>query len=690
MFKSFIISILLLIPFSVTAQFPSFEWAKGFGSSSGDDGHAIVTDAAGNVYVMGSFWLTVDMDPGPGVFNQTSAGQGDIFVSKFDALGNFIWSIQIGNSFSDAARTMNIDNTGNLYLTGHYFATLDFDPGPAVFNMTCSGTGYAAFLLKLDGGGNFVWAKELIETDYGNSGYAVAIAQSGNIYVSGSFKGTGDFDPGPGVFTASSATTTAEDIFISKFDVNGNFTWMKQFSGSSGKVLFSMVLDPLENIYTTGPFYGTCDFDTGPGVFNLVANNTIPGGWSDAFIAKLGTDGNFVFAKQVSGGFDDVGWGIAVDQTGAIFVTGQFAGISDFDPGPGTFNLTAGPISDAFVLKLNNTGNFSWAKQFATVGPASSTSRGFCIALDSQGNIYTTGDFSGGVDFDPDGSSYILTTTALEDTYISKLNPAGGFIFAAQLAGNTYTECASLRIDIQRNIYMTGVYIGTTDFDPTPTVFNLTSAGSGDVYILKLKEPCLLTTTFTLNITACNTYTLNGQTYTTSGVYTQILVNTAGCDSIITLNLIIGGSNSTSTISACDNYTWEGQTYTTSGVYTRTYTDIYGCDSILILNLTVNYSVATNINATICEGQVYAGHTTSGTYIDTYVASNGCDSVRTLFLTVNPKSFSTVNATICEGQVYAGHATSGTYIDTYIAANGCDSIRTLFLSVNPKKNTVVN
>lgn len=672
-----------------SGQNPTFDWAKSIGGNSGDAGYKTVSDAAGNVYVVGNFWNTVDMDPGPGIFNLTSAGQGDNFILKLDATGSFLWAKQFGNTLYDNCTSLNIDNNGNLYFTGSYYATVDFDPGPGVFNMTCSTTGYAAFLLKLDAGGNFIWAKELVETDYGNSGANVAATPTGDVYVSGKFRGTGDFDPGPGVFTLTS-TGTAEDLFISKYDVNGNFIWVKQISGFSGKACYSMSLDLLENIYITGTFYGTCDFDPGAAVFNLTANNTNGSGSSDTYILKLDINGNFIFAKQVSADYDDVGWGITVDQTGAIFVTGQFSGIGDFDPGPGTFMLNAGSYSDGYVLKLNNAGNLQWAKQFESVGIPSSSSRGFSIALDNFGNVYTTGDFNGGVDFDPAGATYILNTPTLEDTYISKLSPAGNFIFAMQLAGNNFTQSASLFIDIQRNITITGGYFGTADFDPTAGIYNLSSVGSSDIFVLKLKQPCAQSTTSTITAAACNQYTLNNQVYTSSGTYIQTLINAAGCDSIITLNLTIGGSTTTLAATSCDSYFWEGQTYTTSGTYTVTYIGSGGCDSILKLNLVIKKSIATNISVSICEGQTYNGHSATGVYTDIFTAANGCDSIRTLNLTVKLKSILSLNATICEGQTYEGYSTSGTYINTFVAANGCDSTRTLYLIVNPKKITNIN
>lgn len=684
--KTLAVFISILLSFSGTSQTANFQWAKSFGSSSADEGYTILVDASGNVYTTGIFNGTVDMDPGPGVFNLTSNGQSDNFISKLDALGNFVWAKQYGNSFNDNGRKSCIDNNGNIYITGLFFSTVDFDPGPAVYNLTCTTTGYAGFLLKIDQNGSFVWAKKIIETveGYGSSGWSVSVAQSGNIYVGGSFKGSGDFDPGPGTFILSSSTTLADDIFISKFNSSGDFVWAKQFSGASGKVCYKIAVDAAENVFTSGVFYGTCDFDPGAATYNLSA---LPGS-ADAFIIKLDITGNFIFAKQVTGQFDENAWNMILDMSGNIFITGDFTGITDFDPGPGIYNLDAGSLQDAYILKLDNTGNFGWVTQFVSTGGASSSSRGFSVTTDNLGNVYTIGDFVGGVDFDPGASVYNQTAVGMEDTYISKLSSTGNFLYAAQLTGPVFTQAADIFVTQQKDLLITGRFMGTSDFNPSAAVFNLTSAGSSDAFILKLSQ-CIQSSS-SLTVFACNFYTLNSQTYTSSGTYTQTIPNSTGCDSVITLNLTIGGSTVTTNITACDSYTWEGQTFTSSGSHSVTYPDANGCDSILNLNLIINYSISTNISAAICEGQSYAGYTIAGTYIDTYVGTNGCDSIRTLNLSVNPRSFSTINAVICQGEIFEGYSIPGIYKDTLTAANGCDSIRTLNLTVNPVKQTNLN
>lgn len=140
--------LILIFPSYIFGQDVQFEWVNVVGSPSHDYTLSVATDANGNVYSMGAFQGTVDMDPGPAVLNLTSKSGADLFITKYDANGNLIWTRQIGspNGNMTVARHMTVDPAGNVYVTGDFSATVDFDPGPAIANLTCTGTGYAAFL----------------------------------------------------------------------------------------------------------------------------------------------------------------------------------------------------------------------------------------------------------------------------------------------------------------------------------------------------------------------------------------------------------------------------------------------------------------------------------------------------------------------------------------------------------------
>ncbi len=240
------------------------------------------------------------------------------------------------------------------------------------------------------------------------------------------------------------------------------------------------------------------------------------------------------------------------------------------------------------------------------------------------------------------------------------------------------TACTSYTWAVNGQTYTASGSYSTTGGCP-PSTLNLT---------------ILNATSSSQSATACSSYTWaqNGQTYTASGTYTNTILNAAGCDSVITLNLTINLPVTSSTaVTACSSYAWAstGLTYTTSGSYSDTLVAANGCDSISILNLTINQPTASSVNVTACSSYTWSSngmtYTNSGSYNDTVIGSNGCDSVITLVLTINLPTTASVSETACtiytwplNGQSYTA---TGAYTHTLTAANGCDSVVTLNLTI---------
>jgi hypothetical protein len=197
----------------------NFKWARTWGGGVYDYGFGVAVDGTGNAYVTGDFYDTVDFDPGPGVDNHTSNGEPDAFLSKFDSSGNFLWAKTWGGNSSETGCGVTVDISGNVYVRGLFYLTVDFDPGPGVDNHISNGE-YDAFLSKFDSSGDFFWAKTWGGIDY-DYGYGVAVDGTGNAYVTGSFRSTVDFDPGSGV--DNHVSNGYEDAFLSKFPPDG--TW---------------------------------------------------------------------------------------------------------------------------------------------------------------------------------------------------------------------------------------------------------------------------------------------------------------------------------------------------------------------------------------------------------------------------------------------------------------------------------
>jgi hypothetical protein len=479
--------ILFLSFFSITSvSTPSaYAWSSAqttvsvFGGSSADGGNSIAVDSSGNIYTTGVFQGTADFDPGAGTTNLTSAGMYDVFVSKLDSSGNFVWAKSFGGIYNDFGNSIAVDNSGNVYTTGSFQDTVDFDPGAGTTNLTSpryNGVG-DAFVSKLDSSGNFVWAKSFSGSD-GEGGQSITVDNSGNVYTTGYFQGTIDFDPGAG--TANLTGVAGYDVFVSKLDSSGNFVWAKSFSGStSSEVGNSIAVDSSGNVYTTGYFHGTADFDPGAGTANLTS-----AGSQDVFVSKLDSSGNFVWAKSFGGSSLDIGYSIAVDSSGNVYTLGIFRVTADFDPGAGTTNLTSAGINDLFVSKLNSSGALLWVKSFG----GSSNEIGYSIAVDSSGNVYTTGYFPGTVDFDPGAGTANLTSAGSDDGFVSKLDSSGNFVWAKSFGGSSSDSLKSITFDSSENIYTTGSFQGTVDFDPGAGTTNLTSAGGADVFVLRLSS----------------------------------------------------------------------------------------------------------------------------------------------------------------------------------------------------------
>jgi hypothetical protein len=439
---------------------------------------------------------------------------------------NFIWAKTMGGTnvlASEAATSSATDASRNVYTTGAFGGTVDFDPGSGTFNMGCNSCQPCCnpediFITKLDASGNFLWAKQIGGSSI-DAGRSILLDNSANVYITGNFQGTVDFDPGPGTFnlTASGLNTgflvklnssggfiwairlnaeggsklalNSSNIYVGgyagtgayviKFDLDGNLIWEKKFTGLNNFTT-GITIDGSGNVYSCGFFSGTTDFDPNAGVSNLTA-----GGSFDAFISKLDGSGNFVWAKQITGAAIESASNILFDPTGNLIITGVFYGTADFDPGPAVQNVSSTGDADNFIIKMNQSGQVIWVKQFGGTNLDNLNS----AVTDSYGNIFLTGSFLGTADYDPGPGVYIIVNPngiSAGAAFICKLDPYGDFI-AAKVIGNS----SGTHITIDPNVSTAGVFVtggfgGNPDFDPGPGTYTISSVGGIDMYVLKL------------------------------------------------------------------------------------------------------------------------------------------------------------------------------------------------------------
>ncbi len=520
----------------------------------------------------------------------------------------FEWAKSIGpvSPYGINGNALTTDSKGNVYITGSFMGTVDFDPGPGVTNVTAGSTD--AYISKFNAAGELIWVK----TFHGLSGNAImdiAVDATGNIYTTGyfcdMFGGDIDFDPGPGT---AYLQTTFIDPFVCKLDSSGGFVWVSHFAGAdfafnSGQ---SLVVDD-NAVYVTGNISGIVDFDPGPGTY-MVTTSIFD---YTTFIVRLDAKkGGLDWMKYVEG--TNLGNKVRYDPSeDAVYVLGYFKGTLDFDTdSASTFNMTAQGEAATFVLRLNTAGSFVWAKQ---IGGASLSSANTCYGADlaiKDGALFITGSFSGIVDLDPN-SGIVTISSNKAACFIMSLDTAGTFIWGKQIGGEEDNRGSALTLDGYGNIYIIGSFSGTIDFDPDLTdSFNLTAVNTGyspAIFILKLnpegkfiwagqtgqtneynvlndiavdpsgniysggnymgtcdfdpgngvhnltpigdvacfilKLSCNDTSSSILTTKSCEDYVLNGIVYNSSGTYTQKISNSVGCDSTITLNLTIGPLN---------------------------------------------------------------------------------------------------------------------------------------------------
>jgi len=387
-------------------------WAKSFGGAYIENGNSVI-DSYGNIYTTGCFRGIIDFDPGSGVSNLTSNGSEDVFMQKLDSTGALIWARSVGGQFSDKGYSIIIDDSSNIYTTGFFTDTANFDPEELVENFFPIGP-REMFILKMNSSGNFLWNKSIGSTSK-VEGYSIALDPTGNIYTTGCFVGTVDFDPGPGILYQRSIGTGNTDIYVQKLDAHGDFNWYKSIGGWKMDCGRSIVIDNDYNVYNTGIFSDQIDFDTGPESVYLTSSESYT---TDIYVQKLDSSGTLQWAKSLGGKGFDYGEFITVDEKGYIYITGTFVGNVDFDPGPNTFNLTSAGMHDIFIIKMDSTGNFLWA---TSIGGVSNDYIG-SVYIDKIGNLYITGSYEGEIEFAFGSQNYKLTSKGLKDVFVIKLN----------------------------------------------------------------------------------------------------------------------------------------------------------------------------------------------------------------------------------------------------------------------------
>ncbi len=576
--------ILSFLSIGLNAQNLNLSWAKQFAGPSNQKPENSIIDNAGNIISVGFFEGITDFDPNAGSSVLSSQGAKDGYISKLNSNGEYLFAIALGSTLDDIVYDVSVDGANNIYVTGEFRGTVNFDPtgtGTGSPTTLTAFSGYNAFVAKYNPTGGLLWVRKIANsnTTGAETGRAIHADIDGNVVSTGIQNGIVDFDPGAGV--AESGPTSGVSAYIQKLTTDGSYVWAKTFT-NAWAVPSKIVQDDAGNVFTMGIFYSNMDFDPGAGSFILT------GQYYDNYILKLNNLGNFVWAKHLTSSGTVNGDDLQFDSQGNLYIIGGHNGNTDFNPDlVATETLTA-PSGQyrAYILKLNSLGLFQWVKLLAP----NSVSRAYYLQIDSEDNFHIVGTFQGSSDFDPDPLYEFPLTAAStwsDDIFITRLDSEANFVAAHKFGGTNAESINGFVVDAETRItYMTGFFSGTVNFDTSGGNVSLTANGGNDAYVLKFTQ--CDATSFEFNDSACGSYNFNGTIYTESGVYEALLTSVAGCDSLVTVNLEVFESDfSDVVLITSDAIIYNEVSYTEAGSYTQTLQTVNGCDSIIYIEVII-------------------------------------------------------------------------------------------------------
>ena len=364
-------------------------WIGTLGGAGSDQGFGIAVDSSGNVYVTG-------------FTNSQGAGVQDVLITKYNTSGTIQWQRTLGGSSDDRGQGIAVDSSGNVYVTG-------FTASPS------SGSQYDALITKYDTSGTIQWQRTLGGSS-DDRGQGIAVDSSGNVYVTG--------------FTASPSSGSQYDALITKYDTSGTIQWQRTLGGAGNDYGYGIAVDSSGNVYVTG-------FTISQGAGSI-----------DVLITKYDTSGTIQWQRTLGGASSDQGYGIAVDSSGNVYVTG-------FTNSQGAGNY------EVLITKYNTSGTIQWQR---ILGGASSD-QGYGIAVDSSGNVYVTG-FT-----DSQGAG-------VQDVLITKYNTSGTIQWQRILGGASNEQGRGIAVDSSGNVYVTAYTASTSGTGNNVLITKLPGDGS--------------------------------------------------------------------------------------------------------------------------------------------------------------------------------------------------------------------
>lgn len=467
----------------------NFLWALGMGGSSDDYGTSIATDLHGHVYITGVYNESFDANPGLGTALLTSAGGLDIFVLELDSDGNFIDANTIGGTGYEESTSIGVDASDNIYVSGYFYSTTEFNPGGTSVELSSMGLA-DGFIAKYASNGTFEWAKQYGGDDF-DLPMAMKVMANGDLYFTGEFRETADFDPDPvGVYNVSTPANY-KGAFLLHTDSNGDLVEAIKVGQSSqtGIIGMDLDIDTAGVVYVTGYFRGLLTMNTGTGA-SISLNS---GSTNNGYVAQVDMSNGVVWANQLVNTNGNTAYGMALSSDGILYVSGFYEGSLTM----GTLSLTSAATINAFenfLVKLDTSGNFLDAYRYA----GASFVDGHYLEVDGNDNVIISGAFEDTVDLDPSVSGTLTqASTGFRDSYVIKMSAGTLGVYTPQAYKLTvYPNPASGIIHLRSPEQLIGKHYRIFDISGKVITQGEVGAGqqisldllSGGVYILSIEN----------------------------------------------------------------------------------------------------------------------------------------------------------------------------------------------------------
>ncbi len=490
---------------------PVHDWTFTTGGDAefwNEAGVELLVDHEGNIYTRGYFAGEADFERGPDsiLVDTNSDGYLTTYIAKYDSLGHNIWVFPLEVSsdsfflnFDFIHDRMALDSSGNLYILESIQNPLaDLDPG---LGEVLAGDEYKNVLIKYNSDGDYLWSKGF---DFDPANHV--IDQEGNIVMAGSAFGVLDFDLSANELLLG--TDSVGSTFVAKYDSDGNYLWAfanevqtilsqtyYQYGASSVQVGMN------GDIYYIAGVTENSVIDLDPGIDTFIV--TAPPGGRQSYIAKYSSQGDLFWGHR---------WGAVssnnntlcqsndfeLDDDDNLVIAGYYNGPTDFDFSDSSFILVTDSLVDFnprnFIVKYSSDAEFMWAFSLAENIVDLNISE---VNLDKHNNLYITGAVHDNVDLNPGPETSILELAESPEILIAKYSPEGEYIWAMNLESTdgvgTQESGIDLVVDLNDNIYVTGRFAETCDFDPSPYVYNRIATfdeSSSDMFLAKYTQIC--------------------------------------------------------------------------------------------------------------------------------------------------------------------------------------------------------